>query len=354
MNRSHDPVELIEEWLGDGPDVAPDRVLAAVVDRLGGTRQERGILVNRFGRVGAFALATVAVAALLGVAYIVTFDRGPFIGPPPSPSPISPAFGEADVLAFVRDNDLWVSAEDGSGAHRLTASGDVDDGLAWSPDGERLALVQNGQLYVMEADGAVREITGPERNYRWPSWSPDGTQIVVDHRAAGGRPDQLVVVNVADGSTLPIPKAIRCMGDADWGPGGEIAFTGATACAQGGEPSALHTISPDGSNLREVFGFGSELGSAAWSPDGASIAFQADEAGGCIYVVDADGSNVRKIKPTCSQGFKITWSPDGERIAWAGGPHGAASAFVMTADGTNQQPIAGLTNVSYLDWRPTP
>ena len=123
---------------------------------------------------------------------------------------------------------------------------------------------------------------------------------------------------------------------------------------QGGEPSALYTINPDGSDLTELFGFGSELGSAAWSPDGASIAFQADHDGGCLYVIDADGSNDRKLTAGCSQGFTMTWSADSSRIAWAGGAHGSADAFTIDAGGGEPEAIADIGSVTYLDWRPTP
>ena len=57
MTRQHDSTSLVEEWLSDGPDVAPDRVLAEVAGKLGRTRQEGTFLMYGFGRVGVFATA---------------------------------------------------------------------------------------------------------------------------------------------------------------------------------------------------------------------------------------------------------------------------------------------------------
>lgn len=268
------------------------------------------------------------------------------VGPPPTASPTASAFGDSDVLAFVRDGDLWVAPEDGSGAHQITTGGQVG-APAWSPDGNRLAYDQRGVLYVMELDGTVRRVTESAGPFCCPSWSPDGERLVVV------APDGFAIVGL-DGSIqqLSQPSVGLCLADPEWGPTGLIVFTGNASCSTGAEPTSLYTISSDGSGLRNLYGHGSQVFSASWSPDGRRIAFQDNAQGGCIFVVEADGTNVRRVWPGCSKGLKITWSPDGSRIAWAGASHGPEPAFVIDADGTNVRVIDGLSSVSYLDWRP--
>ena len=165
----------------------------------------------------------------------------------------------------------------------------------------------------------------------------------------------MIVVDVDLGTAQAVPKAIECMGSPDWGPSGLIVFTGATTCSQGGEPSALYTINPDGSDLTELVGFGSELGSAAVVPRRCKHRVPGGTTTrGCLYVIDADGSNDRKLTAGCSQGFTMTWSADSSRIAWAGGAHGSADAFTIDAGGGEPEAIADIGSVTYLDWRPTP
>jgi len=64
-------------------------------------------------------------------------------------------------------------------------------GLAWSPDGTRLAFAGTSEaghsaVYVVGADGTgLTELVGGDgERYAWPTWSPDGSRIayVVDHQ----------------------------------------------------------------------------------------------------------------------------------------------------------------------------
>lgn len=64
----------------------------------------------------------------------------------------------------------------------------------------------------------------------------------------------------------------------------------------------------------------------AWSPDGATIAFQSQTG---ISLIDADGTNERTIR---SGGFQPSWSPDGRQIAFVDG-----GIRVMQADGAGER-----------------
>jgi Tol biopolymer transport system component len=85
----------------------------------------------------------------------------------------SPAYGHhAFGLSFIKP--------DGSGLRqlvlRLPGEGDLAAGLAWSPDGARLAYSVAGQIHIVNGDGTEpRQITKDEG--QWPTWSPDGSRI---------------------------------------------------------------------------------------------------------------------------------------------------------------------------------
>lgn len=100
--------------------------------------------------------------------------------------------------------------------------------------------------------------------------------------------------------------------------------------------SDLLTVTPGGRGQRSLLagrpGLRHGLGSsAAWSPDGASLAFSSRQH---IWVVGADGRGVRRL-PGSRGGFAPVFSPDGQVLAFARSKRirsgGDASPFESTA-----------------------
>src|SRR4051812_31953043 len=114
---------------------------------------------------------------------------------PPARAQAPPGNG---MLAAVADSKLVTVNADGSGLRTLwaPASGEIS-GLAWSPDGNRLAMAYGGQIVVYDlAAGRVAAIT----TGRDPAWSADGrriglrrdlTRVVVGLDGSGGTPAAL-------------------------------------------------------------------------------------------------------------------------------------------------------------------
>jgi Tol biopolymer transport system component len=101
-------------------------------------------------------------------------------------------------------------------------------------------------------------------------------------------------------------------------PGSRIVFerTGDTIS---GLPHGIFTISPDGSDCRQIRPTGE---SPKWCPDGRSIAFveQTEDNGWLhsVFVMKADGRNARRLTfhhdVTATPG---SWSPDSSRLAYS-------------------------------------
>ena len=106
-----------------------------------------------------------------------------------------------DVVAFVKDRQVWTVATDGSQpARRMMASVRGDPGsLQWSPDGSRIAFVSargdHAFVGVFANDATPIVWLGPSTSRDGsPRWSPDGTRIAFVRRpGTGGAPDSILV-----------------------------------------------------------------------------------------------------------------------------------------------------------------
>ncbi|MBX2867308.1 MAG: hypothetical protein KTR18_01425 [Acidiferrobacterales bacterium] len=57
-------------------------------------------------------------------------------------------------------------------------------GLTVSPDGQRVAMIMMGHVWVSSLDGSnLRQLTQSVGNEAWAEWSPDGRYIVVQHNS---------------------------------------------------------------------------------------------------------------------------------------------------------------------------
>ncbi len=190
----------------------------------------------------------------------LTFDRMRSVYPQFSP--------DGSTIAFIRrvdnNNDVYAIAATGAGPpSRLTyfdspfESVTTMSGLDLSPDGSRIVVEHDYQLYVVNADGTNRRVVAGSRdNAAWsPAWSPDGTRI---------------------------------------------AFHDEQGCVM--------VVSPDGDSTPErVSCFSERVRHVGWSPDGTRIAVS---AGGQILAVDFPGGERHIITQVASDTIirEFDWS----------------------------------------------
>jgi Tol biopolymer transport system component len=248
-------------------------------------------------------------------------------------------------LAFVQDGWLVVSAADGQGPRRV-ASFSRDDNFAdppaWSPSGSELAYTQgfsctgalcsSTELWVADVGSAhARRLL---RKAAQPTWSPDGrrlaftrARLTTNSSAPGYRLS--VVVARPDGSRLH--TIARGGSGTAWSPTGRlVAFSG----IQG-----LIRSRPDGSRKRtltkrprqHIANWISDVGNIAWSPDGRRLAFTGFtlKAGDAVYVIRADGLGLLRLGPG-SLYTPVSWSPDGKTLVW---PHPLRHALIVASTG---------------------
>ena len=273
------------------------------------------------------------------------------------------AYESGGRLVKARGSWLAVARLGGRGAHRVTdppAPGsrrrDIDP--VWSPDGTMLAFTRiaapDGGLYVVSSDGTgLRRLAAvPDaRASLHPTWSPDGTMLAFDRSDPGcsthGSSSSAVFVVRSDGSARPVvvvrgtAQLPAFYGEA-WAPDGQslLYIQDATPSGCSDEATLLYRVNVDGSDRRVLarqthdrYGNIGIVGRAAWSPDGAHIAYTDGCSGSppsvsecSVFVIDPDGAAKRRVG-----GFTIedswcggdgdsttlqtpVWEPDGRKF----------------------------------------
>jgi Tol biopolymer transport system component len=171
----------------------------------------------------------------------------------------------------------------------------------------------NEDIWVMNADGSDqhRLTSNPGRDI-YPSWSPDGKEIVfVTGRLAGAN---LWLMN-ADGSDQRPLTDIGKDTEPSWGSNGLIAFSRGK-----GDRHDIFVVMPDGSGLLNLTKNRSPDDLApSWSPDGKRLAFVSELDGDYeIWVMNEDGAGLHQLTHGFARvGRRVTWSPSGKLLAFS-------------------------------------
>ena len=185
-------------------------------------------------------------------------------------------------------------------------------GVAWSPNGTRLAMGDwNGQIQAWDANTGHHVINFYDPSLRQRveavTWLPDGKSLV-----AGGDDAVVWIWNAATGNIQSIYR-----GHANWvitvacSPDGKY-------IASGSEDQTVQVW--EAATGRQVViyrGHSGGIGSVAWSPDGNYIASASFDMTVHIWEA-ATGRPVFTYRGHTAPVYTVAWSPDGHRIASGG------------------------------------
>jgi Tol biopolymer transport system component len=211
----------------------------------------------------------------------------------------------AHRIAFVRggvSGQLWTMRENGRDARPVGTGAVTGSCPRFSPDGSLIAYRAGdfGEIHVVNRDGTgARKLSGSDTEYdQCPSWSPDGKRLAF------------------------------------------IRYTGFSS-------ADVWTMNADGSGAVQLTHDGTVKTTAAWSPDGRSIAF---DSGGDIFVMTSAGQDPRPVTRTAAQESDPVWSPRSHQIAYAYADGPAFELRITEASGRYTRTV-GVSG-SPAAWRP--
>ena len=239
-------------------------------------------------------------------------------------SGIFPSFSPAgdrllcnDQTAGILHNSILMMNTDGS--HRsLLFQDPVKSALGpvWSPRGDKIAFAlgrffqsslgpASADIMIINSDGTgLQKMTDGSGNYAFPSWSPDGRNIV--YRSSSAGKSGLLIVDTESRAVTVLNTGSEKENFPTWSPlGDRIAFT---SYRDGN--TDIYTIRPDGADLKRLTNSPGNDAHSTWSSDGRWIAFTSARGGfkdetalhpynpqpyGDLFVMRADGSDVRRL-----------------------------------------------------------
>jgi len=252
--------------------------------------------------------------------------------------------------------NLYTMDPSGANVVRLTSWTGYASGPAWSYDNKRIALsrertdtsnVRHFDIYVMNADGSnkhwVRSTPSPY-SLTYPSWSPDGTHLLVTIQISGGV--YLGRLTLATGALdfLSFPAGGPAGTQASYDPTGKkIVYVGPN------DGGTLERINADGTGHVTLYSNqSSHFDSPRYSPDGTRILFsKLVNNTPQIFVRNANGT-LKQLTTSFSNGA-ASWSPDGSRIVFNSNRTGNGDIYTMSASGGT---ATRISTSSSIDWTP--
>jgi WD40 repeat protein len=216
---------------------------------------------------------------------------------------------------------------------RLTLRGHNDSvlGVAWSPDGGKLATAsgdRTAKVWDASTGRDVLTLRGHEKSVLSVAWSPDGGKLATasaDHTA-----------KVWEASTgrelLTLRGHQQSVSSVAWSPDSSKLATG----------SVDHTVkvweASTGRELLTLSGHQQSVSSVAWSPIGNQIASASWDHTVKVWEVST-GKMLREFSEVEGRFYTVAWSPDGSKLAAGSWDHTARVWEVST--GTTLLTLSG-------------
>ena len=257
------------------------------------------------------------------------------------------------VRGATEQADIWSMSGQGTNLAHLTSFSSDETAPAWSYDHKHLALVRprldannvlHDDIYLMNADGTNKHWARSlpySSALREPSWSPDGTRLVLTIGLQGG--SWLATLDLATGnlSLVAFEGLFAVQGfHPSYDPTGKtIVFVDATR-------KLIRQFYP-GEDSYVLVQSDREVDYPAFSPDGKKLAYSRyiSDTNREIFVRTLATYTSKRLTFSAGEDQGPTWSPDGTRIAFTSRRSGKYQIWTMNS-GTG----GGLTRITNVTW----
>lgn len=220
----------------------------------------------------------------------------------------------ADSTEDKYDDNVWMTATDGSGSVQLTYTNEDESTPKWSPDNRWIAFLssrdkakEKAQLWIMDRRGGeAKQLTELKVSISDYEWSPDAKKILLTITDQEVRPDSL-----KDRPAKPIVVD-------------RYHFKQDINGYMEGKYAHLYLFDVETKKLDTLTKGNYDHSDASWSPDGKHIAFTSNRSedpdrntNSDIWIIEPKPkSNPRKLTSWIDFDRNPIWSPDGKSIAY--------------------------------------
>jgi Tol biopolymer transport system component len=278
----------------------------------------------------------------------------PESAPPSVAADVTPGFATTPqriVYAIYRNGQYDISRMSATGQNpvALTSNSVHEMSPAWSFDNKRVAFARyragasysRPDIYIINADGTNGHWARTQTcdcDLLYPSWSPDGSRLVVTMLYKGTYYVAYLILGTGQLSAFSTGYGGLPGTAASYTKSGQIIYVGPTY-------KTVFRMSGTGTNIKAIFTAPTAIAQPALSPDGTKLAF--------ARLIDADNNwdiflrnlttgTTTTIADSPAPDMNPSWSPDGSRIAFSSGRSGnVAQIYTMTPTG------GSVTRISY-------
>jgi len=239
----------------------------------------------------------------------------------------------AAVNARSGNKEIYIVDVDGHGAVQITRNGSINLAPAWSPDGGSLVYTSyragNPDLYVTDLSNTkTRRVSARMGLNTGGTWSPFQRVLAVTLSFNGN--SDIYTVNADSGEQIArLTNAPGIDTSAAFSPdGAQIAFVSERS---GG--AQIYVMPAAGGEARRVTFHGSHNTDPAWSPDGTKLAYVSRDGNFDVFTCGLDGRGVIRITQGQGDNEDPSWSPNGQYVAFSSTRTGTGQIWISTADG---------------------
>jgi Tol biopolymer transport system component/predicted Ser/Thr protein kinase len=237
-----------------------------------------------------------------------------------------PAFSpDGNQIAFVWNGDIYIKLIEGGTPLRLTKNPAECCNPAWSPDGHYIAFGrysenESGIFTIPALGGTERRLYSPSWQGEWDAnlaWSPDGKLLAFSDRNSRHEPiSPIWLLSVENLQKRRLTSAEPYFTDHNpaFSPDGQtLAFIRSSS----GNVDDIYLVPVGGGQPTRLTSDKTGIGGLAWTADGRDIIFSSVRGGGAsLWRISASGGTPARLAVGGEHIFGLSISPHGNRLAY--------------------------------------